>query len=578
MRLAFRLEIAPSGLAPPTAGDASDRPVYVSSTVRLWSESLRIDLGDGGCIVGPLFRREIPSARMTDLNRAEQRSIVDTHGSALLAGYWGGYLALLAGDDGTISVLRDPSGMMPCYMRRDASSVTLASDMAALVEPGHSKVDYHSLARMFAGIDCIGRRTGIDGIEELLPGERLVVTAHGSRIEQAWSPWDHVHALKGFRFDAAVAELRAALKDSIGAWSTVFDNILVGVSGGLDSSIVAAALGPRMPRLRCLTMVEPDTDGDERRYAKALVKKLGVQLDARIFDLGAVDVTLPVMRHLPLPIAAHFFPAIEAEHLRLDGEMPIDVYFSGNGGDNVFCALRSAAPLADRFLALGFRPGLFATARDLADLTGAGMGAVVRAGLERVRRRRSGHYVRRDLTGLGSAGREAALSEIERHPWLSAPQGTLPGKAAHVAMLARAQKSIELYPRATNPPQISPLLSQPVLELCLSIPTWHWVRCGRDRAVARAAFHDLLPELILERRTKGSPGGFVRRVFDAQGAAALAMLRDGKLVGAGLIDPDWLVRASRETWREDGRDLRILTFAAAETWARWWEEGDVAGF
>lgn len=181
--------------------------------------------------------------------------------------------------------------------------------------------------------------------------------------------------------------------------------------------------------------------------------------------------------------------------------------------------------------------------------------------------------MRRDLSGLGPAGRAAALDDGDRHPWITAPPRTLPGKAAHVAMLARAQKSIELYPRSSAPPQISPLLSQPIVELCLSIPTWYWVRGGRDRAVARTAFEGLLPELILERRTKGSPSGFIRRVFDAQGEAAIAILRGGRLVEAGLIDPEWLARAGEGLWRDDGRDHRILTFAAAEAWVRWWEEG-----
>src|SRR3546814_18425449 len=75
---------------------------------------------------------------------------------------------------------------------------------------------------------------------------------------------------------------------------------------------------------------------------------------------------------------------------------------------------------------------------------------------------------------------------------------------------------IELYPRSTAAPQITPLLSQPIVELCLSIPTWQWVRGGRDRAVARAAVADLLPALIAQRRTKGGPTGFLRRVFNAR--------------------------------------------------------------
>lgn len=570
MRFSFGLDIAPSGLAVRAEDHAERGPsAYEVRAARLWSPAPRIDLGDRGFIVGALFRREAPASRVTDLDPDERQRIVETQGSALLANYWGGYVALLIGDGGILSVLRDPSGMMPCYMRRDAGSVALASDMAALAMPGCAVVDFAALARMLAGIDVIGRRTGIAGIEELFPGERLTVTSSGSRIEQAWSPWHHVAAPAKMDFVTAATALRTTLKDSIGAWTTCFDKILVGISGGLDSSIVAAALGPRTPGLRCLTMVEPGTDGDERRYAEAIVHKLGVRLHAPIYDLGAVDVTRPVLPHLPLPFALHFFHAIEAEHRRL-GE-PVDAYFSGNGGDNIFCGLRSAVSLADRLLANGLRPGLVQTARDLADLTGSGMAAVVTKGWERVRRREAGHRVRRDLSGLGPAGRAAALDDGDRHPWLIAPPRTLPGKAAHVAMLARAQKSIELYPRSIAPPQISPLLSQPIVELCLSIPTWYWVRGGRDRAVARAAFEGLLPKLILDRRTKGSPSGFIRRVFDAQGEAAIAMLRSGRLVEAGLLDSDWLERAGEGLWQDDGRDHRILTFAAAEAWVRWWE-------
>src|SRR3546814_8746841 len=77
--------------------------------------------------------------------------------------------------------------------------------------------------------------------------------------------WDYVQSGKGFSFDNAAQALRETLKDSIGAWSTCFDHILVGASGGLDSSIVAAALGPRSPAMRCLTMVEPGTDRKSTR-------------------------------------------------------------------------------------------------------------------------------------------------------------------------------------------------------------------------------------------------------------------------------------------------------------------------
>src|SRR3546814_15117706 len=63
--------------------------------------------------------------------------------------------------------------------------------------------------------------------------------------------------------------------------------------------------------------------------------------------------------------------AIASAHEELRREHQIDAFFSGNGGDNIFCAIRSASPFVDRFMAQGPRHGLFDTLRELSDLTGA---------------------------------------------------------------------------------------------------------------------------------------------------------------------------------------------------------------
>src|SRR3546814_1375912 len=70
--------------------------------------------------------------------------------------------------------------------------------------------------------------------------------------------------------------------------------------------------------MRCLTIFEPGTTGDERRYAEALVTKLGTRLDAPLYDLSAVDVCRPVLPNIPLPFAANYFIAVSAEHSRMN--------------------------------------------------------------------------------------------------------------------------------------------------------------------------------------------------------------------------------------------------------------------
>lgn len=573
MNFWLRVEVALEGFPPlgnPVEGTGS--PGFASRTARVWSGLPLIPIGKNGCIAGYLFRREAPCGRVVELDDGAIQQVIATRGASLLADYWGGYVAIMEFDDG-VEAIRDPSGMLPCYCRRSRGVTYLASDMTALFEPGDATVDFDVIARMFASIDALGRKTAVAGIEELLPGERIRLTRNGARTALAWSPWNHVPRRYHRRFDEEVEALRATVKQSVGAWTTCFDSILLGVSGGVDSSIVAAAAMPRTPGLRLLTLVEPGTEGDERRYAEALAARLGSCLAAAHLDLGAVDVAQPVLPHFPVPLALPLMQAVEAVHRGEEQSKPIDVFFSGNGGDNVFCNMHSAAPLADRLIARGPTLGAWRTARDLADLTGSPVAAVVRHGLRRFRGRRDPHPIRFDFTGLTSRAVATVLAADDRHPWLVAPRGALPGQKAYVAMQARGQKSIELYPRKTSAPHIAPLMSQPIVELCLSIPSWHGVEGGRDRAVARAAFAEDLPPLIVDRRTKGSPQGFLRRIFDAQLSRALELLVGGRLVEAGIVDPAFLKHATKDAWRDDGRDHRILSFAAAETWVRWWEAG-----
>src|SRR3546814_4075346 len=61
MRLAFRLEIATSGWAgQEVAADEADC-AYISAAARLTSLAPPLELGEGGCLVGLLFRRQIPA-------------------------------------------------------------------------------------------------------------------------------------------------------------------------------------------------------------------------------------------------------------------------------------------------------------------------------------------------------------------------------------------------------------------------------------------------------------------------------------------------------------------------------------
>ncbi|HET6523516.1 asparagine synthase-related protein [Sphingopyxis sp.] len=521
-------------------------------------------------IIGYLFKRGPPSRRVMEFSPDEAERLSKSGGRSLLREYWGGYVMIRADVSGTVSILRDPSGALPCYFRREADHILFAGSIADLAEPGPGVADLEEIARIAASGDARGRRTCVSGIDELIAGECLVVGRDGVAIEPWWTPWDHVEQTASADFAEAAVRLRETISDCVGSWASCFPSILLGSSGGLDSSIVAVASAPRARRLACLTLVGPDFGGDEQRYAAALAASLGLGLEAVPMDLEDIDVGRAVAPHQPWPIAPLFKQSVEAIHMRMNARSPIDAHFTGNGGDGMLCSIRSAVPLLDRFLAEGPRPALAETLRDICILTGTDSRTVLRHAWARYRRDGGRHHVRFDFSGISPDAASRIETAGGTHPWLSAPTEVLPGKTVHAAYLMRTQKGIELYPRSCSPIHVAPLVSQPIAELCLSIPSWLWIEGGRNRAVAREAFEHSFPELVARRTQKGGPGGFQLSIYHRFRAILHDRLRGGLLTSAGIFDTALLDEPDDPSWRGTERLQRILALAAAENWARWW--------
>ena len=79
---------------------------------------------------------------------------------------------------------------------------------------------------------------------------------------------------------------------------------------------------------------------------------------------------------------------------------------------------------------------------------------------------------------------DAAATSQEPHPWLAPHPSLGPGKADQIRMVAGIHHFLP-DPAPLTPASLHPLLAQPLLELCLRIPSWLWVAGGRDRALAR---------------------------------------------------------------------------------------------
>jgi asparagine synthase (glutamine-hydrolysing) len=113
-------------------------------------------------------------------------------------------------------------------------------------------------------------------------------------------------------------------------------------------------------------------------------------------------------------------------------------------------------------------------------------------------------------------------------------------------------------------------MSQPVVETCLSVPSWRWRAGGVDRSLARRAFAADLPPSIVRRHVKGGPDGFTARILDRFRAEIRERLLDGHLAREKIVDREAVAHELDHGPGGGEERARILELVAAEAWIDSW--------
>jgi asparagine synthase (glutamine-hydrolysing) len=480
-----------------------------------------------------------------------------------LARYWGAYVLLARGRGTGHLVLRDPSGGVTAYHRRSGELDVYASDLAllslAVTDPLEPDLEF--LRQWLTFPSLRGPLTGVRDVTELAPGTLRRSSGGHAQLSLAWNPWTVARrARKIDDFEEAAALLRDTILRTVPRLAGTGEAVLH-LSGGLDSSIVAAALAHGRRHFHAVTFATRGPDGDERIHARAVAG----HLDCELVELVEEDA-IPRIDYVPPPALrpqanALLQPLHRAfsNHCALTGA---DLTVDGSGGDNVFCHLGTASPALDALRQRGPLAG-FAALEDLARLHGTTVWSVGRAALRRSRKPVAAWQREARFLAPGTAPPRRA-----GHPWLDSLRTASRGTVEHVHSIVGIQY-FHSDPAPGEVAALHPLLAQPILETCLRIPSWLWLRGGRDRAVARAAFRGLLPEATLSRRSKGHLASLLTAGYIATRPQLERLLLDGRLAAAGLLDRDAIREYLRRGGRPDDADyMRLLDLSSAETWLR----------
>jgi asparagine synthase (glutamine-hydrolysing) len=530
--------------------------------------------GAAGVVLGRIFSQDIRSteaARRVTFDAAETHAIVTTGGRRLFERYWGRYVAIIRDPrGGEVWVLRDPLGQLPCMFTSCKGVSIVFSDLEDCLRLGAKfTVDWAYVAGCLANPGIQTRETALNEVSEVQLGERVCFSGGAIRRSIEWPVFEIARTDPIVRVEEATSRLRDATRACIHAWASCYRGLIHNLSGGLDSSIVLSCLkdAPTQPHVTCLNYFGSGPSEDERQYARLMAHHAGTELvESRLDPSGVRLERLTTIRRSARP----GFYLYELEHGEIEGRLAeqqgADGLFSGAGGDGIFYRARADLAVADYLFDHGFGSGLLRAAVDAAQVSGRSiwplLGKAIRA---RVLPRRfdpmaEAGRVERTLVNpdvLKSAIRNADFD----HPWFTrrATRGVSPGILWHVSTVSLPPAYYTSFGPEGSPERTMPLLSQPLVELCLRMPSYLLIGSGLDRALARRAFSSELPEATIKRTAKGRVDQYLRNLLDANLDFVREFLLDGILVSRGLLNRQNLDRyLTREQSPADFQYLEIL--------------------
>lgn len=243
-------------------------------------------------------------------------------------------IAILDKDEGLLHLARDRLGEKPLYYThapgRAFAYGSSFLQMAAMPwvddEPDTKQLDRY-VTMHFAP----GDRTFLKQVHRLLPGERLSFRLDDLSISRKryWRP------RIGEQEEVSVEALRELLDRAVR--SRLIADVPVGVflSGGVDSSIVAAIAAASHPRIDTFSMGFGESELDESAHASAVAQAIGSRHHRFQFDQTQFLTLLPeVAEALDEPIGDQAL--LPVYWLAREARKQVTVVLAGEGADEVF--------------------------------------------------------------------------------------------------------------------------------------------------------------------------------------------------------------------------------------------------
>jgi asparagine synthase (glutamine-hydrolysing) len=233
---------------------------------------------------------------------------------------------------------RDRFGIKPLYYRARGGWLSFASELKALLrQPGFSgEIDLRALAAYLTFNSIPGPLSIFAGVSKLPPGHLLVWEGSGIRVERWCRPAPApVEQLRAESAEVLASELRERLRDSVRAHLVADVPVGVLLSGGVDSSALAAlaAIESSEP-VRTFSIGFDEPSFDELAGARLIAERYGTDHHELVVKPDAVELLPAIVGTFDEPFAdSSALPTYLVSKLAAGS---VKVALSGEGGDELF--------------------------------------------------------------------------------------------------------------------------------------------------------------------------------------------------------------------------------------------------
>lgn len=534
-----------------------------------------IPLDAHGMFVGKLFTRD--TYHKIDALEGNKAQEIFADPAVLNKKYWGRYAgAYYNKAQQKITLMRDPLGLNTIFYMQLSDGIIFASDMALIYDCLDMKptVNWSYFADYVIGSQFAPIHTPFEQIQELAGGMCLHYTLGGKIAQELL--WD-IHSISSKPITNVTEfenKLLDTLKSCTKAWVADSKNVCVELSGGTDSSAVMILLSEVLRKDQKLIAVNyidsKEPSSNEIEYAKEIADICNASIHFPDWHgASPVDPTEAGWR----PNRPSTFSLFKKMNQKLQDVLAAEectTVLNGQGGDHVFLAPPPEHSLADYWTQKGIR-GSFPVLQELSGIYRMPYSSLLWKNIKASAR----YYIGKEVIqqGYSESHSKAVLQKQTKHTHYlnSFTKKFLQAKKEHIQGLAHAVIFAERQQKTPDLLYCHPLLSLPVVELGLQIPTYQSFKDGYDRIFFRNAVSKIKKPKAMWRRIKGQTTSTMISSLASNVNEIEKLLMNGSLIKSGLIDTQWL--SDTLTQIRHGKidnAWPIVNFITAQQWLNQW--------